>query len=103
VVAGGARFEDGDADVDGVTLVAVAGDRPAQLDVLGDIPGGEDDLPPVGVDDGERSVLVDGSDGPGVAVADLLVSVGSEVRVVAAGGDLVPLSRGGAISEPPWS
>ena len=33
VVAGGAGLEDGDADVDGVALVAVAGDGPAELDV----------------------------------------------------------------------
>ena len=33
VVPGGTGFEDGEADVDGVALVAVAGDGPAELDV----------------------------------------------------------------------
>ena len=41
VVAAGAGFEDGDADVDGVALVSVSGDGPSELDVAGDVVGWE--------------------------------------------------------------
>ena len=49
VVAGGAGLEDGDADVDGVALVAVPGDRPAELDVLGDVASGQRNVASLGV------------------------------------------------------
>ena len=45
------------------------------------------------------AVGVDGGDGPGVAVADLHAVVGAEVRVVAAGGDLVAGPTSGAVGE----
>lgn len=89
VVAAGGRFEDGDADVDGGALGAVAGDRPAQLDVAGDVVGGQDDLAAFVVAGDEAAFGVGGGDGPGLAVADRVAAVGAQRWVVATGGDLV--------------
>jgi hypothetical protein len=49
VFAGGAGFEDGEADVHGVALVAVAGDGPAELDVASRVAAGDGDGSPLRV------------------------------------------------------
>ena len=104
VVAGGAGIEDGEADVDGVALVAVAGDRPAQLDVSLRVVDRQGDAATVGMRGDQRAVAVDGGDGPGVPVADRFASVGDQLGVVASGGDLIAHTDPGAVGElePPW-
>ena len=99
VAAGGAGFEDGEADVDGVALVAVTGHGPAELDVAGDVVGGQVDPAAFGVGHTEAAVGSDGLDGPGVAVPHLVPVLGGEARVVASGGDAVAGEHSGAVGE----
>ncbi len=66
----GGAVEDEDGAVDGAALGGVAGLRVAELDVLGDVGGGEPDACPVGPVSGEVAVAVHGGDGPVVAVVD---------------------------------
>ena len=75
--------------LDGAALGSGGGGGVGQLDVLGDVAGREvDGAVPAG--GGEAVVGVDGGDGPVGAVADHLASVGDQLPVVAAGGDLIP-------------
>ena len=79
-------------------LGAVGGDRVPEIDVLGHIGRREEDRaaePATGLADGDRAVVADVGDGPGVAVAYPLLAV-AEAAVVAAGDDRVSDSGGGA-------
>src|SRR5690606_26047487 len=82
--------DDGDADVDGVALVAVGGGGVAEADVVAGVVRREGHgAPAVVVGDGERPVSADVLHGPAVAVADRFVVVGSQGAVVPAGDDVI--------------
>ena len=85
---GGGRGDEGDADIDGVALMAVLGGRVPQPDMLGDVVGRQRDGPaafdPL---DGECSVAMGRGDEPLLPVADGLTVAGGELPVVAAGDD----------------
>ena len=70
-------------------LAAVAGDRPAELDMPSHVAGGKGDAAAVRLGDGEGAVVASGGDGPGVPVAHKRAGIGDQRRVFA-GGDAVP-------------
>ncbi len=74
--------------VDGAALGGVAGLGVPELDMLGDIGGGEADGPGR-AGEGEAPVGVDGGDGPPVPVLDHDPQVGAETPLVAASDHLV--------------
>jgi hypothetical protein len=84
--------------VGGDALAAVAGDRPAELDVVDDVAPRKRHPAAIGVLDGEPAVAVDGDDGPELAVPPGDAPVGS-LTGVAAGGDLITDVGGGAVGE----
>ena len=85
--AAGGGGDEFDADVDGVGLVAVFGGGVAELDVFGDVVGGQDGVTGA-VSGGDVEVaVVDGGDGPQFAVADRFAGGGVDLAVVAAGDD----------------
>src|SRR5690606_14560131 len=86
VAAVGAGFDDGDADVDGVALGAVAGGGPAELDVLGGVVGRDGGPAALEAVQDDGSVGRDLLDGPGLAVPDLGTLIGDERCVVAPSG-----------------
>ena len=70
--------DDGEADVDGVALVAVGGGGVAEPDVGPGVVGREGHLPvSVEVRHGDAAVPADVDDGPLVAVADGFAAVGA--------------------------
>ncbi len=70
---GGGGGDEGDADVDGVALVAVFGGGVAETHVLARVVGGEGEgAVSASMGHGERTVAVGGDDVPQVAVADRL-------------------------------
>ncbi len=76
------------AVVDGVGLVAVFGGGVAESDVFAGVVGGQrDGAVSLFAAHGQRTVGVDGGDGPGFAVADRFTGRGDQCAVVAAGGD----------------
>jgi hypothetical protein len=98
-MCGGGRH-DADADVDGVTLVVLAGGGVAEPDMPSDVVGWERDLPvSVEMRHGQAAVPADADDYPAVAVADGLGAVGAEGPIVAAGGDDVADGRGLAVCD----
>jgi len=103
VLSCGGRLDEDVRGVGGDSLGAVGGDRVPEIDMLGRIPGWQDDRaaePAAWFADGEGPVAADGRDGPYVAVAYPVASVrGAESSVVAAGDDGVPDSGGGAVVE----
>jgi hypothetical protein len=99
VLAGGAGLEDGDADVNGVALVAVPGDGPPELDVLPGVVGRQDRGPSLGMTDGETPGRIDRLDGPCLAVADRIVVARPRRGVVPSGGDLVADVGAGSVPD----
>ena len=85
---GFAAGQDGVAGVDGLALGGVDGAGVAELDVLGDVVGGQGDAPAgLRVPDVECAVGTDRGDGPAVAVGDPVGGRQREATVVAAGDD----------------
>ena len=66
-------------------LVAVLGGGVAELDVFGDVVGGEDGVTGAVSGGDVEGAVVDGSDGPQFAVADGFAGGGVDLAVVAAG------------------
>lgn len=97
VVPAAGRLQHGDADVDGVALVAVSGHGPAELDVRVHVVGGEGHGSSLVVGRHDGSAGVDSLDGPGVPVPDSLTAIGPQAGVVAAGGDPIAGPRRGPV------
>jgi len=78
----------------------VHGGGVAELHVLGDVVAGQGDPPAgVGVDDVEAAVVVDGADGPPVAVLDPVGCGHPQLSVVAAGDDDVAFGGGRPVDQ----
>jgi hypothetical protein len=99
---------EGDANVDGVALMAVLGGGVPQPNTLRDVVGRERHHAAAGAGDGERSIGVGGGDRPQVAVADDLTVAGDEPAVVPAGhddltdmGPFITANRNGAVRAEP--
>ena len=98
-------MDGGDDDVrgvDGQALGAVGGDGVAEVDVLGDVVGGQHDAGPessAGAAHLDGPVAADVDDRPAVAVADPAAAPGAQRAVVAAGDDEVAGAGAGVVGQ----